>query len=160
MAWRVHVSRKGWSLALQSVNRRVDSTQGLSLHIYMLERSSSWNWIDESYMNKGWFPYYNVLFYLYLFRYSRQEIHNRVASFRTLLLRQPYNPTTTLKETHFNGLQERWVTYKFIILLRPESISFIWGVFLILFSFWLNFEFHSCQSLLNLERSSDDWSQL
>ena len=120
MAWRVLVSRE---VGPSKVLTAVDSTQGLSLHIYMLERSSSWNWIDESYMNKGWFPYYNVLFYLYLFRYSRQEIHNRVASFRTLLLRQPYNPTTTLKETHFNGLQERWVTYKFLILLGPFSLE-------------------------------------
>ena len=38
------------------------------------------------------------------FRFSKQDINNRVASFRTLLLRQPYNPS--IRENN-NGSDER-----------------------------------------------------
>ena len=44
--------------------------------------------------------YYIIVF----FRFSKQDINNRVASFRTLLLRQPYNPS--IRENN-NGSDER-----------------------------------------------------
>ena len=63
--------------------------------------------------------------FLLHFRYSKQDIHNRVASFRTLLLRQPYHPATTTTTTnaaatikenhHINGLHERYrFTFEYI----------------------------------------------
>jgi len=67
--------------------------------------------------------------------YSKQDIHNRVASFRTLLLRQPYHPattTTTIKENHhINGLHESnsvlkndvYATNPKLHLRSPESHS-------------------------------------
>ena len=65
--------------------------------------------------------------FLLHFRYSKQDIHNRVASFRTLLLRQPYHPATTTTTTnaaatikenhHINGLHERYrFTFEYIYL--------------------------------------------
>merc|ERR1711974_356041 len=71
--------------------------------------------------------------------YSKQDIHNRVASFRTLLLRQPYHPATTtatnaaatIKENHINGLHESnsvlkndvYATNPKLHLRSPESHS-------------------------------------
>jgi len=73
--------------------------------------------------------------------YSKQDIHNRVASFRTLLLRQPYHPATTTTTTnaaatikenhHINGLHESnsvlkndvYATNPKLHLRSPESHS-------------------------------------
>merc|ERR1712223_1186773 len=72
--------------------------------------------------------------------YPKQDIHNRVASFRTLLLRQPYHPATTtttnaaatIKENHhINGLHESnsvlkndvYATNPKLHLRSPESHS-------------------------------------